>query len=156
MTSKSLKCTVRELINSEHLLNFNPMQLYLLISSKNCQIFVKHELFCTVSFTTILTEEEWRAEDSSVVQRAVAATRTPRPASPRARSSRGRHLSLWWPRGAAKLNDCPGCCGSVDWVLACETVADSSPSQGTCLGCGPGPQGGHARGNPTLMFLSLP
>ena len=30
------------------------------------------------------------------------------------------------------------------------------PSQGTCLGCGRVPSGGHARGNHTLMFLSLP
>ena len=33
-------------------------------------------------------------------------------------------------------------------------VAGSIPSQGTCLGCRPGPQGGeHMRGNHTLMFL---
>ena len=29
------------------------------------------------------------------------------------------------------------------------------PSQGTCLGCRPGPQWGHAGGNDALMFLSL-
>ena len=35
----------------------------------------------------------------------------------------------------------PGWCGSVDWAQAVnQTVASSIPSQGTCLGCGPGPQ----------------
>ena len=39
-----------------------------------------------------------------------------------------------------------------------QKVAGSIPCQGTCLGCGPGPQWrwqGHARGNHTLLFLSL-
>ena len=38
-----------------------------------------------------------------------------------------------------------------------QRVAGSIPSQGICLGCGPGqvPSAGHARGNHTLMFLSL-
>ena len=46
------------------------------------------------------------------------------------------------------------------WI-ECQTVKQrvtgSIPSQGTCLGCRPGPpgEGGHARGNHTLMFLSL-
>ena len=41
----------------------------------------------------------------------------------------------------------PGWCGPVDWVLACKPkVAGSIPHQGTCLGCGPGPQlGAHER-----------
>ena len=35
-------------------------------------------------------------------------------------------------------------------------VAGSIPSQGTCLGCGQGPQwGAYSRGNHTLIFLSL-
>ena len=35
----------------------------------------------------------------------------------------------------------PGCCGSMDWVLAWEPKGTGSiPSQGTCLGCRPGPQ----------------
>ena len=43
----------------------------------------------------------------------------------------------------------PGCCGSVDWALAGTEswlanygVTGSIPSQGTCLGCGPGPSWG--------------
>ena len=43
-----------------------------------------------------------------------------------------------------------------------QRVASSIPSQGTCLGCGPGPRvvgqvpsRGYLRGNHTLMFLSL-
>ena len=36
-----------------------------------------------------------------------------------------------------------------------QRVASSIPSQGSCLGCGPGPQWGHVRGNHTLMLLSL-
>ena len=37
---------------------------------------------------------------------------------------------------------CPGWCASVDWMPACEPkgFASSIQSQGTCLGCGPGPQ----------------
>ena len=39
----------------------------------------------------------------------------------------------------------PGWCGSVDWVPACKPKG-SIPSQGTHLGCGPGPQqGAHER-----------
>ena len=37
-----------------------------------------------------------------------------------------------------------------------QRVAGSIPSQGTCLGCRPGPSVGRTRGNRTLMFLSLP
>ena len=37
-----------------------------------------------------------------------------------------------------------------------QRVAGLIPSQGTCLGCGPGPRWGVCvRGNHTLMFLSL-
>ena len=36
-----------------------------------------------------------------------------------------------------------------------QRVACSIPSQGTCLGCRPGPSRGHMRGNHTLMFLFL-
>ena len=36
-----------------------------------------------------------------------------------------------------------------------QRVTISIPSQGTCLGCRPGPQLGCTRGNHTLMFLSL-
>ena len=49
--------------------------------------------------------------------------------------------------------------GLAQWIK-CQPVNQSVsgliPSQGTCLGCGPGPQWGHTRGNHTLMFLSLP
>ena len=34
-------------------------------------------------------------------------------------------------------------------------VVGSIPSQGTCLGCGLGPSGGHLTVNHTLIFLSL-
>ena len=49
--------------------------------------------------------------------------------------------------------------GVAQWI-ECQPmnqrVPGSIPSQGTCLGCGPGPQwGGYVRGNHTLMFLSL-
>ena len=51
----------------------------------------------------------------------------------------------------------PGCCGSVDRVLACELKGRRFNSQ---LGYLPVlwarfPGVGHARGNQTLMFLSL-
>ena len=37
-----------------------------------------------------------------------------------------------------------------------QRVASLIPSQGTCLGCGPGQvHRGHVRGNRTLIFLSL-
>ena len=36
-----------------------------------------------------------------------------------------------------------------------QRVAGWIPSQGTCLGCGLGPSGGHLTGNHTLIFLSL-
>ena len=50
----------------------------------------------------------------------------------------------------------PGWCSSVDWVqVVNQRVASSIPSQGTCLGCRPGPQWGHIRGNHTPRFLSL-
>ena len=44
--------------------------------------------------------------------------------------------------------------GTECWS-ANQKVASSIPGQGTCLGCGPGPQLGHVRGNHTLMFLPL-
>ena len=45
--------------------------------------------------------------------------------------------------------------GVAQWI-GNQRVASLIPSQGTCLGCGPGPQkGGCSRGNHTLMFLSL-
>ena len=37
-----------------------------------------------------------------------------------------------------------------------QRAASSIPSQGTRLGCRPGPHLGHTQGNHTLMFLSLP
>ena len=36
-----------------------------------------------------------------------------------------------------------------------QMVAGSIPNQGTCLGCGQGPQEGGVRGNHTVMFFSL-
>ena len=60
-----------------------------------------------------------------------------------------------------KAIDCPGWCGSVDWALACEPQGHwLIPSQGTCLGCGPGPQlGAYERQqiyvSLTHLFLSL-
>ena len=52
---------------------------------------------------------------------------------------------------------CPGWCGSVDWVLACEPKGYWFDSQSGHM---PGLwaqilSGGHMRGNHTLMFLSL-
>ena len=48
--------------------------------------------------------------------------------------------------------------GVAQWI-ECQPmnqrVTGSIPSQGTCLGCWPGPQLGCAGGNHTLMFLSL-
>ena len=45
---------------------------------------------------------------------------------------------------------------SVDWAPAVnERATGSIPGQGTSLGCGPGPQWGHKRGNHMLIFLSL-
>ena len=52
---------------------------------------------------------------------------------------------------------CPGWCGSVDWVLAYEPTGcqfDSRCTTHTWV-AGHVPSGGHARGNHTLMFLSL-
>ena len=49
--------------------------------------------------------------------------------------------------------------GVAQWIdsrPANQKVASLIPSQGTCLGWGPGPQWGCVRGNHTLMFLSLP
>ena len=47
--------------------------------------------------------------------------------------------------------------GVAQWI-ECEPVdqwvAGLIPSQGTCLGCRPGPQLGTCEGNHTLMFLS--
>ena len=48
--------------------------------------------------------------------------------------------------------------GAAQWIEcqpANQRVLGLIPSQGTCLGCRPGPRGGHMRGNHTLMFLSL-
>ena len=46
--------------------------------------------------------------------------------------------------------------GGAQWIESVnQRVADWIPSQGTCLGCGPGPQLGSTRGNHTLMFLSF-
>ena len=52
----------------------------------------------------------------------------------------------------------PGWCGSVDWVLACELKGHRfDSSQGTCLGCGPGPQlGACKRQHLSHMDVSLP
>ena len=46
----------------------------------------------------------------------------------------------------------------AQWIecwFANQGVIGLIPSQGTCLGCRPGPQLGCSRGNQTLMFLSL-
>ena len=51
--------------------------------------------------------------------------------------------------------------GVAQWIECWpvnQRVTNWIPSQGTCLGCGPGLQGvggGHIRGNHTSMFLSL-
>ena len=48
--------------------------------------------------------------------------------------------------------------GVAQWIecqLVNQRVVDCIPSQGTCLGCRPCPSKGRARGNHTLMFLSL-
>ena len=48
--------------------------------------------------------------------------------------------------------------GVAQWIErppSNQRVAGSIPSQGTCLGCRPGPSEGHMRGNHTLMFLSF-
>ena len=45
--------------------------------------------------------------------------------------------------------------GVAQWIEfgpANQSIAGLIPSQGTCLGCRPGPQQGCARGNHTLMF----
>ena len=48
--------------------------------------------------------------------------------------------------------------GVAQWI-ECQpvnqSITGSIPSQSTCLGCGPGPQYGHTRGNHTVIFLSL-
>ena len=45
----------------------------------------------------------------------------------------------------------PGWCGSVYWAWASDQgVAGSVPSQGTCLGCRPGPQWGLREGQPHI------
>ena len=43
----------------------------------------------------------------------------------------------------------------IEYQPVKQRVANLIPSQGTCLGCGPGPNKGYVRGNHTLMFLSL-
>ena len=54
----------------------------------------------------------------------------------------------------------PGWCSSVDWAWAMnQRVAGSIPSQGTCLGCGPGPQWGPCERQPHIdisLLFSLP
>ena len=51
---------------------------------------------------------------------------------------------------------CPDWYGSLDWGSTCEREGlQFDPSQGTCLGCGPGPHKGYARGSPT-SDVSLP
>ena len=65
-----------------------------------------------------------------------------------------------------KINGVSCTIENIFWALAGVTpwierrpvnqrVTGSIPSQGTCLGCWPGPSRGRARGNHTLMFLSL-
>ena len=47
--------------------------------------------------------------------------------------------------------------GVAQWTEcwpANQRVTGSIPSQGTCLGCKPGPSRGHTGGNHILMFLS--
>ena len=63
----------------------------------------------------------------------------------------------------SKPLSCPGCCGSVaQWIecqLANQRVAGLIPSQGTCLGCGPGPQEGTCERQPHIdvpLLLFLP
>ena len=48
----------------------------------------------------------------------------------------------------------PGWYGSLDSMPACEP-ASLIPSQGSCLGCGIGPQLGMCESNHTWMFRSL-
>ena len=53
---------------------------------------------------------------------------------------------------------CAALAGVAQWIErqpANQRVTGSIPSQGTRLGCGPGPNRGHTRGNHTLVFLSL-
>ena len=51
------------------------------------------------------------------------------------------YIIIELPKIKDKERISPGWCGSVDWAQAVnQTVASSIPSQGTCLGCGPGPQ----------------
>ena len=55
-----------------------------------------------------------------------------------------------------KLCYSPGWCSSVDWAQAAnQRVTGSIPSQGTCLGCGPGPQWGPRERQPHID-VSLP
>ena len=49
---------------------------------------------------------------------------------------------------------CADWCGSVDWVPICGKVAGSIPSQGTCLGFGPGPQLGAWEIQPIAISLT--
>ena len=60
-----------------------------------------------------------------------------------------------------KKNDVSPCwCSSVDWAWAVnQKVTGSISSQGTCLGCGPGPQWGAGERQPYLnvsLLLFLP
>ena len=51
---------------------------------------------------------------------------------------------------------CPGLCSSADWAWATnQRVASLIPGQGTCLGCGPGPQWGPCERQPHID-VSLP
>ena len=61
------------------------------------------------------------------------------------------------------ISFCPGWCSSVDWVQACEQKGPSVQfCQGTCLGCGPGPQWGalerraHLDGSLSVFLFPFP
>ena len=63
-------------------------------------------------------------------------------------------------QGEALKSACVALAGVAQWTECWpvkQKVAGWIPSQGTCLGCGPGwaPSRGHVRGNHTLMFPSL-
>ena len=54
------------------------------------------------------------------------------------------------------IKNCHSWCSSVDWVWAVkQRVAASIPSEGTCRGCGPGPQWGPCKRQPHTD-VSLP
>ena len=59
------------------------------------------------------------------------------------------------PEPLLNAASCPGWCGSVDWVPACnQRVAGLIPSQGSCLGCGPGHQLGAYEKQPINVCLA--